>query len=47
MIDCFIFFLMFELLRLFQKVSCVLRSEHESEFGATIGTLLDDVHVEL
>ena len=38
---------MVEVLRLFQKMSCVLRSEHESEIGATIGTLLDDVHVEL
>ena len=38
---------MVEVLGLFQKVSCVLRSEDESEIGATIGTLLDDVHFEL
>ena len=38
---------MVEVLRLFQNLSCVLRSEQKSEIGATIATLLDDVHVEL
>ena len=48
MIDCFIFiFLMFELLRLFQQMTCVLSNEHESQIVATIGTLLDKIHIEL
>ena len=38
-----VFFLhyMIELLRLFQKRSSVLSSEHENQYYATIGTLLD------
>ena len=35
------FFYMMELLRLFQKRSFVLSSEHENQNVATIGTLLD------
>ena len=38
---------MFELLRFFQQMACVLSSEHESQIVATIGTLLDKIHVEL
>ena len=46
MMDCFIFFfLISEFLRLFQKMTCVLSSEHESQIVAMIGTLLDDIHV--
>ena len=50
MIHCLLFvffFYMIELLRLFQKMSCVLSSEHENQNVATIGTLLDHIHVEL
>ena len=32
---------MIELLRLFQKISCVLSSEHENHNVTTIGSLLD------
>ena len=35
------FYYMIELLRLFQKISCVLSSEHENQNVATIGSLLD------
>ena len=35
------FYYMIELLRLFQKRSCVLSSEHENQNVATVGTLLD------
>ena len=43
MIDCFVcfFYYMIELLGLFQKISCVLSSEHKNLNVATIGTLLD------
>ena len=41
----FHFFLVSEFLRLFQKMTCVLSSEHESQIVAIIGTLLDDIHV--
>ena len=37
----FFFFYMSHLLRLFQKRSFVLSSEHENQNVATIGTLLD------
>ena len=37
----FFFYYMIDLLRLFQKRSFVLSSEHENENVATIGTLLD------
>ena len=37
----FFFFYMIDLLRLFQKRSFVLSSDHENENVATIGTLLD------
>ena len=37
----FFFFYMIHLLRLFQKRSFVLSSEHENQNVATIGTLLD------
>ena len=37
----YIFYNMFDLLRLFQKRRCVLSSEHENQNVATIGTLLD------
>ena len=37
----FFFFYMIDLLRLFQKRSFVLSSEHENQNFATIGTLLD------
>ena len=37
----FFFYYMIDLLRLFQKRSFVLSSEHENENFATIGTLLD------
>ena len=51
-IDCFVYFLflfyyMIEFLWLFQKMSCVLSSEHKNKNVATIGTLLDHVHVDL
>ena len=38
----FIFYYMIGLLRLFQKRSFVLSSEHENQSVATIGTLLDE-----
>ena len=47
MMDCFIFFLISEFLRLFQKMTCVFSNQHESEIVATIGTSLDDIHVGL
>ena len=37
----FFFYYMIDLLRLFQKKSFVLSSEHENQNVATIGTLLD------
>ena len=37
----FIFYYMIDLLRLFQKRSFVLSSEHENNNVATLGTLLD------
>ena len=37
----FFFLLLIDLLRLFQKRSFVLSSEHENQNVATIGTLLD------
>ena len=37
----FFFFYMIDLLRLFQKRSFVLSSEHENQNVATLGTLLD------
>jgi len=40
---CFFFYYMIELLRLFQKISCVFSSEHENQNVATIGTLLDQL----
>ena len=43
MMDCF-FFLISEFLRLFQKMTCVLSNEHESQIVAIIGTLLDDIN---
>ena len=43
--DCFTFVLISELLRLFQKMTCVLSSEHESQIVAFIGSLLDDIYV--
>ena len=39
--DSFFFYYMIDLLRLFQKRSFVLSSEHENQNIATIGTLLD------
>ena len=45
MMDCFIFFLISEFLSLFQKMTCVLSSEHESQIVTIIGTLLHDIHV--
>ena len=41
MIVFFFFYCMIDLLRLFQKRSFVLSSEHENQNVATIGTLLD------
>ena len=38
-----VFYYMIELLRLFQKRSFVLSSEHENQHVATLGTLLDQV----
>ena len=38
-----VFYYMIDLLRLFQKRSFVLSSEHESQDVATIGTLLDQL----
>ena len=40
-VTVFFFFYMIDLLRLFQKRSFVLSSEHENQNVATIGTLLD------
>ena len=40
-IGFFFFYYMIDLLRLFQKISFVLSSEHENQNVATIGTLLD------
>ena len=37
----FLFYYMIDLLRLFQKRSSVLSSEHENQNVATLGTLLD------
>ena len=37
----FFFYYMIELPRLFQKISCVLSSGHESQNVVTIGSLLD------
>ena len=37
----FLFYYMIDLLRLFQKTSFLLSSEHENKNVATIGTLLD------
>ena len=37
----FFFYYIIDLLRLFQKRSCVLSSKHENQNVATIGTLLD------
>ena len=39
--DSFFFYYMIDLLRLFQKRSFVLSSEHENQNIATISTLLD------
>ena len=39
----FFFFYMIDLVRLFQKRSFVLSSEHENNNVATIGTLLDEL----
>ena len=47
MMDCLIFFLISEILMLFQKMTCVLSSEHESQIVAIIGTSLYDIHVGL
>ena len=38
-----VFYYMIDLLRLFQKRSFVLSSEHENQNDATIGTLLDQL----
>ena len=38
-----VFYYMIELLRLFQKRSFVLSSEHENQNVATLGTLLDQL----
>ena len=38
-----VFYYMIELLRLFQKRSFVLSSEHENQNVATFGTLLDEL----
>ena len=38
-----VFYYMIDLLRLFQKRSFVLSSEHENQNVATIGTLLDQL----
>ena len=38
---------MFELLRLFQQMICVLSSEHEIKIVVTICILLHKIHVEL
>ena len=45
MMDCFIFYLSSEFLRLFQKMTCVLSRKHESQNVAIIGTLLDEIQV--
>ena len=47
MMDCFIFFLISEILRLFLKMTCVMSSQHESQMVAVIGTSLNDIHVGL
>ena len=39
----FFFYYMIDLLRLFQKRSFVLKSEHENQNVATLGTLLDQL----
>ena len=36
-----VFYYMIDLLRLFQRRSCVLSSEHENQNVATVGILLD------
>ena len=38
----FFYYYMIDLLRLFQKISFLLSSEHENQNVATIGTLLDE-----
>ena len=38
-------FYMFELLLLIQKMTCFLSSKRKSQIVATIGTLLDEIHV--
>ena len=44
--DCVsFFFLISEFFRLFQKMTCVLSSEHESQIVTIIGTLLCGIHV--
>ena len=47
MIDCFCLFCfyMFELLLLIHVMTFLLSSKRKSQIVATIGTLLDDVHV--
>ena len=47
MMDCLIFFLISEILKLFQKMTCVVSSQHESQIVAIIGTSLDDIDVGL
>ena len=42
-----LFYSMIDLLRLFQKRSFVLSSEHENQNIATLGTLLDQFMVKL
>ena len=42
---CLFCFYMFELLLLIQKMTCFLSSKRKSQIVATIGTLLDDIHV--
>ena len=46
-IDCFCLFCfyMFELLLLIQKMTCFLSNKRKSQIVATIGTLLDEIHV--
>ena len=39
----FLFYYMIDLLRMFQKKSFVLSSEHENQNVATLGTLLDQL----
>ena len=47
MIDCFCLFCfyMFELLLLIHVMTFFLSSKRKSQIVATIGTLLDDIHV--